>query len=341
MGGGESDQSDAGDDPFAALRAAGMPIREASAEERAKATARRTRQINLQRRLDQEAEHHERLAKSSRQRIKKVRRTGKFRAALAPAAVLALVAALYVISTHQSDSNVAEVAAASRPPGYPPVDDTVSDAPLGTPPPAPSPAGPYEFMATQDSSPDPVAWDPCRPVRYVVNATGAPAGSESLVSEAIARVAAATGLVFVDEGATDEPWAKQREPYQPDSYGEKWAPALIVWSNEREVAGLAGYIAGLGGPIGRAYADGRLAYVSGQVALDAEDLGQMLAESGGQQLARAVIQHELGHMAGLDHVADPTQLMYSEGSEAQAGDWGTGDLAGLHELGSGDCLPEL
>lgn len=72
-----------------------------------------------------------------------------------------------------------------------------------------------------------------------------------LLDEAIARTSAATGLVFVNEGTTDEVWAKDRDPYQPDRYGEKWAPAVIAWSNEADVPNLAGYIAGLGGPTGR------------------------------------------------------------------------------------------
>lgn len=53
------------------------------------------------------------------------------------------------------------------------------------------------------------------------------------------------------------------------------------------------------------------------------------------------MQHELGHLVGLDHVADPTQLMYSEGGPSQASDWGNGDLAGLNQLGSGGCFPDL
>ena len=58
-------------------------------------------------------------------------------------------------------------------------------------------------------------------------------------------VMTATGLVFVNEGTTDEAWTKDREPYQPDRYGERWAPALIAWSDEGQVPGLAGYIAGM------------------------------------------------------------------------------------------------
>ena len=81
--------------------------------------------------------------------------------------------------------------------------------------------------------------------------------------------------------------------------------------------------------------------MTGQIVLDAPDLGNGIGLPGGRDAARGVIQHELGHMMGLDHVADATQLMYSEGSVAQGGDWGAGDLAGLRQLGSGDCVPDL
>lgn len=211
----------------------------------------------------------------------------------------------------RGDGGVADVfvPTTSRPVGYPPVDEGVQDAPLGTPPPVPDSPGPYEFIATQDRDGAPVTWDPCRPIRYVMNPDGAPPGAESLVDEAIARVSAATGLVFVDEGTTDETWTRNRDPYQPDHYGERWAPVLLAWSTDAETPALAGYIAGQRGPIGR-------------------------SAPGGADNVRSVIQHELGHLVGLDHVADPGQLMFSESSVT---DWGSGDLAGLHELGSAQC----
>jgi hypothetical protein len=147
----------------------------------------------------------------------------------------------------------------------------------------------------------------------------------------------------VSEGTTPETWSKDREPYQPELYDERWAPVLITWSDQSQVPDLAGYIAGVAGSTPRpdpTEPAGTLAYVTGQVVLDAADLGPALSQSGGADAARAVIQHELGHLVGLDHVADETQLMYSEGN-TQVGDWGTGDLAGLHALGTGECLPEL
>ncbi|MEZ5349995.1 MAG: matrixin family metalloprotease [Microthrixaceae bacterium] len=77
------------------------------------------------------------------------------------------------------------------------------------------------------------------------------------------------------------------------------------------------------------------------MALDAEDLSDYSDNPMARQRSERVIQHELGHLVGLDHVADASQLMYTEGNPAQAGDWGTGDLVGLNVLGSQPCAPEL
>ncbi len=186
-----------------------------------------------------------------------------------------------------------------------------------------------------------MAWDPCRPIRYVVNPVGAPAEAAALLQEAVQLTAGATGLQFVDAGTTTETWSKDREAFQPDRYGERWAPVLVSWSTEQATPDLAGYIAGFAGPTSFSGPDGRSAYVTGSVVLDAADIAAILAIPGGAAKARAVIQHELGHLVGLGHVADSAQLMYSENTDEQTGDWGTGDQAGLNRLGRGDCFPDL
>jgi hypothetical protein len=325
----------------------GLP-HEPTAEERARAAARRVRELDLQRRLAEEAAHERRLA----QRDRKLRRrtqttawsvgTSKYRNVIAPAVVLVAICGLAVNQLRNGGEPVASIIETPmpRPLDYPPTDDTVAGQPLGTPPPAPASPGPFEFTMRQEDG-SPVAWDPCRPVRYVVNETDAPPGAAGLIEDAVARVATATGLVFEFRGTTAESWSKDRDPYQPELYDERWAPALIAWSDDSRVPGLAGYIAGMGGATPRPnpdVSDQRLAYVTGAVVLDSRDLGLALSGPGGEDGVRAVIQHEIGHMVGLDHVADPKQLMYSEGT---ALDWGTGDLAGLHQLGSGPCFPEL
>lgn len=60
----------------------------------------------------------------------------------------------------------------------------------------------------------------------------------------------------------------------------------------------------------------------------------------GRQVVRAIVLHELGHLVGLGHVTDATQLMYPEGQPGVT-DFGAGDLAGLAALGRGTCRPDL
>jgi hypothetical protein len=120
-----------------------------------------------------------------------------------------------------------------RPDDWPPLPEDVPTEPLGRPGPVPGGGGPHEFVQTQQDGITPVGYDPCRPVAYVTR-PGGPSAGDQMVAEAIAMVSAATGLQFVDEGRTDEPPSDEREAYQPERYGERWAPVLIAWSDAEE-----------------------------------------------------------------------------------------------------------
>ncbi|MGY1653460.1 matrixin family metalloprotease [Geodermatophilus sp. SYSU D01119] len=210
-------------------------------------------------------------------------------------------------------------------------------APLGRPGAAPDTGG-YAFVQHQPDGVTPVAYDPCRPVHYVVALDDAPAGAEALVADAVARVSAATGLRFVADGTTDEAWSEQRPAHQPDRYGDRWAPVLVSWSTPEEVPELADTVAGLGGSVAYS-AGGPWVYVSGAVTLDAGWSAGAALSPGGREEIRAVLMHELGHVVGLDHVDDPAELMH--GTNAGQTGFGPGDLAGLARLGRGACEPGL
>ena len=213
-----------------------------------------------------------------------------------------------------------------------------ADEPLGSPMPAPE-GGTYEFVAEQPNSVRPVAYDPCRPIHYVMRPDNVPVGGELLLHDAFARVTAVTGLQFIYDGETDEQPSRDRESFQPDRYGDRWAPVLVTWETEQENPDLISDVAGLAGSA-RMWLPGQAqVFVTGAVALDAAAFDGILAAPDGGAVARAIVLHELGHLVGLDHVPDATQLMFPETSTVL--DYASGDLAGLVQLGKGECVPGL
>jgi hypothetical protein len=115
---------------------------------------------------------------------------------------------------------------------------------------------------------------------------------------------------------------------------------LIAWSTPAEFGELSGPVIGLAGSEPVSADDEQLALVSGQVVLDADQLGEVLALSGGRAIALATITHELGHLVGLAHVSDQRQLMYPSARPLVA-NFGRGDLTGLAALGLGRCFENL
>jgi hypothetical protein len=196
-------------------------------------------------------------------------------------------------------------------------------------------SGDFSFLFEVDGVP--VRWDPCRPISYVINPDGAPPGGEELILQAIDRVSAATGLEFDFEG-----YSSEAAPYDGRSLiregvnGDEFVPSIIGWSNAASTPDLEGTVAGMGGVNMVSGAFGEQEYlVGGFAVLDAEGLASIMASSGGPGLVLAVIMHEIGHMVGLYHVDNPTELMNPSNESLM--DWGPGDLAGLAIAGAGPC----
>lgn len=221
----------------------------------------------------------------------------------------------------------------------PPPSQEEASAPLGRPA-RPAPASDqFSFMRVRSGSTTAVAYDPCRPIHVVVNARAAPAKAAAILDEALDAVHAATGLVFVTDGPTDEAPDPNRRPYQPDRYAKRWAPVLVAWSDPLESPALAGDVAGTGGSLALTVGENQV-YVTGGVTLDGPQIGEILSRREGRSQAQAVILHELGHLVGLDHVPYPTQLMSPQRDRDRVS-YGAGDLSGLALLGQGQCFPAV
>jgi hypothetical protein len=228
---------------------------------------------------------------------------------------------------------------ATSPPDRPTPGREAARTPLGRPLPAPAEGGAYSFIAMQTDG-TPVAYDPCRPVHYVVRPDNAPAGGEEVVHEAFARIAEVTGLRFVHDGGSGEPTTLDRPIFQPERYGDRWAPVLVAWETEEQNPALAGDTVGQAGSVAVALGQGTQVFVTGTVSLDAGRMPEILSLRDGEEIARGIILHELGHLVGLGHVDDASQLMYPE-ARREVPDFASGDLTGLAVLGRGACVPEL
>jgi len=194
----------------------------------------------------------------------------------------------------------------------------------------------FSFMATNTAGP--VRWNPCEPIHYVVNLGAAPPGSLQDVQAAVVRLSRATGIAFEFDGLSDEVPTRDRDAYQPERYGDRWAPVLIGWVDPRtstfdfdpggrEAAGVAGPLYPQPGPA--------TVYVSGVVAINVADPNPPGFDAPGAQ--GPVVLHELAHVIGLGHIKAQGELMEPSGGGVT--DFGPGDREGLRELGrSAGCV---
>jgi hypothetical protein len=180
-------------------------------------------------------------------------------------------------------------------------------------------------------------WDPCVPVRYVVNPAAAPPQGRTDLAEALARLSAATGLQFLDDGDTDETPSRDRAAHQPERYGDRWAPLLIAWATPSSTdVGIGGGTKGVAMTVAVPGEAGP-SILTGQVVLDAEQ--RLAAGLGPGSTEGEVLLHELAHAVGLGHVDDPTQVMYYRTTNNES-EFGAGDRAGLAALGAAaGCHP--
>lgn len=199
--------------------------------------------------------------------------------------------------------------------------------------PAPgAPEGSYRFWSVEQSTGQPVTWPRCRPVYVVANPEGIPADQHdefiAMLEHALDAISEATDQDWVHVGSTAHRAADEHTirdvrgavtisfmtAPDPDDKASAWAmPRLGVDPSTGEVH-----------------------FVTGVVNLNAQ---RLVGDAGGEvtPLVATTLMHELGHIAGLDHVDDPGQLMhgyYSLPDEPRYEEYRDGDLAGLARVGS-------
>lgn len=192
----------------------------------------------------------------------------------------------------------------------------------------------------RDPGGTPIRWNPCEPIHYVTNLENAPASATADVARAVQRIEKASGLTFVFDGPTDEPLSLERQSYQPERYGETWAPVLIGWVRDGDNdVGLKLPELGLGVPFPVRGETGEYSYVSGLVAINADfDAPPGFASTTDHG---SLVLHELGHLVGMGHVSASEEVMFPEADAKSPTDWGAGDRLGLALLGrASGCVPE-
>ena len=195
----------------------------------------------------------------------------------------------------------------------------------------------YSFLEARQGGCQPVRFNPCEPIHYVVNAALARPGAVDDLEAAIRLLEQASGLTFVNDGPTDERGELTRQRSQPERYGTRWAPVLVVWDHgERYRMDVSNPAGGIAAPV-----DG--VSVTGILIVNVDTLVEgTFPPSGfgpGGSWGR-VFLHELGHLVGLGHVARSDQLMFPElGVQRGRAEYHAGDLAGLRLVGKeAGCL---
>ncbi len=150
--------------------------------------------------------------------------------------------------------------------------------------------GSYAFVVNTADG-DPVGWNHCAPIRYVVNPAGAPDRWEDTIRGGVAEVTEASGFEFQYDGTSIDRTFTDRvaDPADPP-------PVLIAWADSDEVPDLEGSTAGIGGST-PARINQRVQFITGMVVLDTDAYDRM-ERRGDERSEELILAHELGHVLG-------------------------------------------
>lgn len=211
-------------------------------------------------------------------------------------------------------------------------DTTVPDTRASTVTQQASLAPKYAFTTTNPGG-TPARWNPCQVHTILVNPAGAPAGAVADLRAAVKKLDDATGLRFKIGGTTR---AVPSDSYGLTAVNGKWAPIVVAWGKPGSSQLLTGGEVGGAQPVWVENATGKNVFVSASIVFSTETAQLTAGFKPGTVSRGALMLHELGHLAGLGHVADTHQIMYPYIGGAVT--YQPGDLKGLRALGAGGCL---
>lgn len=185
----------------------------------------------------------------------------------------------------------------------------------------------------------PLRWDACAPIPFLLSSVGTPEHAERDLRTALTILAGASGLDLRLVGTTDERPHLARPLVERDGTGWRWRPVLVAWASPGETdVPLTGADRGVALPVSVRDGD-REAFVTGQVVINAQRTDLVAGFGDRRDAVGSTLLHEIGHILGLAHVEDRSQLM-SEDPGVGPVELGEGDRAGLRVVGAAaGCNP--
>lgn len=182
----------------------------------------------------------------------------------------------------------------------------------------------FAFSATGPDG-SPATWV-CGPISVVINPSGAPAGAVDDFIEAIDIVAQASGLPFRYDGLTELPLTDGWHPAPP---GADQPPVLVGWVTPE--SGLVDEVTGARATTRFRTNAHTKEIVTAKIAVNVNQDVRRAAGFDAVGSRGGVYLHELAHVAGLGHVDNPGQLMFTT-TAINKGRFYDGDLAGFRAL---------
>ena len=201
--------------------------------------------------------------------------------------------------------------------------------------PAPGPAAATDYVlsysgAVGAAGTQVIRWNPCKPIGWKLNAAGLSATAVQTINTEFGQLAQATGMTFRYDGTTTFVPRTDNIDTEPDQ--------LIVAVITRtatdffdDAPGAVGY----GGWQAEAGASGKYQITHGYAILDQAEVAALPAGVQAGQSTGTLTLHELGHAVGLQHAANPTEIMYPSMNPQTPQTYSASDRAGLAKVGIG------